>query len=334
MQNITIRKIAKELNLSPSTVSRALSDDYQVSKATKKRVLRYAEEIRYTVNKLASGLRNGKTKTIGVVVCSIDNSFISQMINGVYDHCNAIGYQFQIMQSKGSFEDEQSCVRTLVDNRVEGLLISPSFNSTDLTYLKKIQESGFPIVLFDRISDQLVTHKVAIDNFGGALKAAQYLLDQNKKRILVVSCSQEVFLSRERLRGFTDALKNRNVLQNEELIIYCDPTDPNAMEEKLKEIFIENFVTAKKADAIFTTTDSFTIAAIKALTKLNLKVPVAGFCNSDLADIFTGQPTTVYQPAFELGKLGAKQLLSMIKCRKEYFETVYLPTTLIVRNNC
>ncbi|WP_316837304.1 LacI family DNA-binding transcriptional regulator [Pedobacter nutrimenti] len=331
-QNMTIRKIAEDLNLSTSTVSRALSDNYQISSATKKRVKKYAADINFTVNKFASGLRDGKTQTIGVVVCSIDSSFITQIINGIYDHCSDTGYQFLVMQSRGSFEREQNCVKMLVDNRVDGLLISPSFNSTDLTYLKNIQATGLPVVLFDRISDQIHTHKIAIDNSGGAFKVSEYLLDRNIKRTLVINCKEDVFLSRERLSGFLEAMKYRGLEQREELIAHCDPSNPEVLQAELTKLFTENFVNHQHAEAIFTTTDSFTTTAIKVLNKLGLEVPLAGFCNSDLADIFSGHPTTIYQPAYELGTLAAKQLLSLIKNKEEDFETLYLPTKLIVRS--
>lgn len=331
MKNVTIKQIANELNISVSTVSRALSDNYQVSAKTKELVKRHASEKEYRVNKFAKSLREGKTMTIGVVVCSIDNSFMIQVINGIYDSCKEFGYQFLIMQSRGSFEEEQHCVKMLLNNQVDGLLISPSFNSVDLSYLSTIQEMGLPIVLFDRISEQVKAHQVAVDNFNGASLAAAHLINKGIKRVLTISCQNDGLLGRERLNGFV------HNMQEEEgaccLIEYCDQTSVLHLQEQLEDIFKRTFINEQKADAIFTTTDSFTTIAIKVLNKLSLDIPIVGFCNSDLADILLGQPTTIVQPAHELGKLACKQLMSLIKNNNhQEAETIYLPTKLVVRD--
>ncbi len=333
MKNITIKHIADELNLSTSTVSRALSDNYQVSIKTKKLVREYASAKKFTINKFAKGLREGKTKTIGVVVCSLDNAFMTQVINGIYDSCKELGYQFLIMQSRGSFEEEKHCVNMLLDSRVDGLLISPSFSSIDLTYLIDIQQSSFPIVLFDRISQQIKTHQVAVDNFNGALLAAKHLIDKGIKRVLAISCQNDVYLSKERLSGFVEAMRKQNLEEDSCIIENCDQTNALQLQEQLENIFKRTFVEDQKAEAIFTTTDSFTTIAIKALNKLKLDIPIVGFCNSDLADILLGKPTTVVQPAYELGKLACKQLMTLIKNEnKQEFETIYLPTKLVERS--
>ena len=333
MKSITIKQIADQLHVSTSTVSRALSDNHQISLGTKKIVREYATKKGYKVNRFAKGLREGKTNTIGVVVCSIDNAFMIQIINGIYDACKDLGYQFLIMQSRGSFEEEKQGVNMLLNSQIDGLLISPSFNSTDLTYLSDIQENGLPIVLFDRISQQVKTHQVAVDNFNGAFLAAKYLMDKDIKRVLAICGQNDVLLGRERLNGFLAAIQKQNFEAENCLIEYFDQANTLQLQDQLEHILRKTFIEGRKAEAIFTTTDSFTAIVLKTLNKLKLNIPLVGFCNSDLADILLGKPTTVFQPAYELGNLACKQLLSLIKSNnKQAFETIYLPTKLVERS--
>ncbi|WP_162926572.1 LacI family DNA-binding transcriptional regulator [Pedobacter chitinilyticus] len=328
MKKITLRQIAEDLNLSISTVSRALSDNYQISAETKKRVVNYAAEKHFTVNRFAKGLKEGRTNTIGVVICSIDNAFITQLLNGIHDYCNTVGYQFMMMQSRGCFKTEQNCVRQLADYGIDGLLISPSFNSTDLSYLSVLQNQGMPIVLFDRISEQLKTHQVAVDNFNGAYAAGNEMLERGLKSVLIIGCKQDVLLSSQRVNGFLVAMQSD--LSHHCIVEECDASDPKLLEEYLRTIFLANLVLEKKVDAIFTTTDSFTTAAVKVLHRLGIKIPLVGFCNSDLAEVLPGSPTIIRQPAYQMGELASKQLMALIKRGgKDDFETIYLPTILI-----
>ncbi|MNK23518.1 Catabolite control protein A [compost metagenome] len=326
MRKTTIKQLASELQLSTSTISRALSDDYQISERTKERVKSLALKRNYTVNKYARNLRIGATKTIGVVICDLNNSFMVQVLNGIHDHCALIGYQFLVMQSKGDFDSERECVAKLMDNSVDGLLISPSFNSSDLGYLNALQERGLPIVLFDRISHQIKTHQVAVDNAMGGRLASKYLFDRGFKNILIISCLDEVFLSSERVNGFVNGLGDVDVNYQ---LAHCNPTNKADLSKYLETIFIDLFERDIICDAIFATTDTFTTMSIRILKKLALNVPLVGFCNSELSDIFIGQPTRIVQPAYELGTTSVKQLLKLIKYpnQKDY-ETIYLPARM------
>lgn len=331
MKRTTLRQIAKDLNLSISTVSRALSDNYQISAETKKRVVSYAAEKRFTVNRFAKGLKEGRTNTIGVVVCSIDNAFVTQLLNGIHDYCNTFGYQFMMMQSRGCFDAEQNCVRQLADYGIDGLLISPSFNSIDLSYLSKLQQQGLPIVLFDRISEQVKTHQVAVDNFNGARTAGDEMLKRGLKRVLIIDCKQDVLLSSQRVNGFLAAMQAD--LGHHCIVEECDASDPKLLDEYLRAILFANLVQEQKIDAVFTTTDSFTTATVKVLHRLGIKVPLIGFCNSDLAEVLPDSPNIILQPAYQMGELACKQLMALIKSGgNDDFETIYLPTILIAHD--
>lgn len=329
MRKTTIKQLAKELQLSTSTISRALSDNYQISKETKERVKRYAIERRYTVNRYAKSLREGTTKTIGVIICSIDKPFMAQVLNGVYEGCNQAGYQFLVMQSKGSFTAEKECVERLLHNGIDGLLISPSFNSFDLSYLVEHQAKGLPIVLFDRISQQIKTHQVAVDNFLGAQTSAEHLLSKGIKRVLVIGCLEEVWLSRERVDGFMSTMEilapNEHVCE----VVNVDPTNREQLAQQLEKVFAMRLKNEPQFDAIFATTDTFTTTTIRCLNKLQINIPLIGFCNSELSDILIGNPTRIVQPAYQVGTAAVKQLLELIKHPNQTdFETIYLPTKL------
>ncbi|RZJ91377.1 MAG: LacI family transcriptional regulator [Chryseobacterium sp.] len=330
MEKITLKQIAKELKLSTSTISRAISDDYQISKLTKEKILAHVSVRGYRVNRFAKALRQGKTMTIGVVICSLDNAFMVQVINGISECCKEMGYQLLIMQSRGSFEEEKNCLSMLVDSRVDGILISPSFNTTDLTYLVALQEKGIPIVLFDRINEQLKTHQVAVDNFNGGVLAATNLTNKGFDNFLVLSCQNDIFLSKERLKGFLKTLNRLDIPEENCVTENCDQTSTLQLEGQLEGIFKKIFKGDSKVEAIFATTDSLTITALKVLKKLSLEVPIVGFCNSDLAGILIGKLTTIVQPAQELGMLACHQLISIFGGNEVLkYQTMYLPTRVV-----
>ncbi|WP_113663229.1 LacI family DNA-binding transcriptional regulator [Pedobacter nanyangensis] len=329
MRKTTIKQLAQELQLSTSTISRALSDNYQISQKTKERVKRHAMERRYTVNRYAKSLREGSTKTIGVVICAMDKPFMAQVLNGIYDGCNQAGYQFLVMQSKGSFNAEKECVERLLHNGIDGLLISPSFNTFDLSYLVEQQAKGLPMVLFDRISHQIKTHQVAVDNFLGAQTSAEYLLKKGMKRILVIGCLEEVWLSRERVDGFLSTMEQLAPGKHLCEVVNVDPTCKEQLTQQLEKVFVKHLKEQHQFDAIFATTDTFTTTAIRCLQKLRIDIPLVGFCNSELADILLGNPTRIVQPAYQVGMAAVGQLLELIRHPGQTdFETIYLPTKL------
>lgn len=330
MQNITLRDIAKVLNLSVSTVSRALTDSYQIGDKTKKLVLEYAKAHNYVPNRMARGLKEGKSRSIGVVVCSIDNSFVSQMLDGIDQFCTANDYQLIIMQSKENFEQEKSCINLLYAGGIDGLLISPTYQTTDFEYLKQLQKDGLPIVLFDRLSEHIDTHKVAVDNFNGAYNAVAHLIKNGYQTIAHINSESKLNLTTDRFEGYKKALSDHNIAYNEDLVKFCNT---NSLNESL-EISIKQLMSlAKKPNAIFTATDQISTKSLAVLNQLNYKIPqniaLIGFSNTDLANVFNPALSTIHQPAFEIGNLAAKQLLSLIEHKTEVvFETILLDTEL------
>lgn len=335
---ITLRDIAKALNLSISTVSRALTDSYQIGDKTKKQVLAYAKEHNYVPNRMARGLKEGKSRSIGVVVCSIDNNFVAQMLDGIDSYCTANDYQLIIMQSKESFEQEKACVNLLYAGGIDGLLISPTYQTTDFEYLNNLQKLGLQIVLFDRLSKKIETHKVAADNFKGAYEATLHLISNGFKNIAHINSNTKLSIATERYEGYKKALSDKGLSYQEELVKFFDTTTSQNLNDNLEKAIKDLMSSAIKPDAIFTATDKLSTKCLAILNNLGYLVPtdvaLIGFSNTDLANALNPSLSTVYQPSFEIGSLAAKQLLSLINDKiNKPFETVLLATEIQIRKS-
>lgn len=336
--SITLRDIAKALNLSASTVSRALTDNYQIGEETKKRVLAYAKQHHYIPNRMARGLKEGKSRSIGVIVCAIDNSFVAQMLNGIDEFYSEHGYQIIIMQSKESHSQENACIDLLYAGGIDGLLISPSYQTIDFSYLNNLQSSGLPIVLFDRLSDGINTHKVAADHFNGAYNATKHLIDNGYTNIAHINSDTKLDMATARFEGYKKALIDAGLPVRDELIKFFDTSNLSVLTKNLETAIRELMVLTQKPDAIFTATDVLTTKCLVVLKQFKYIIPndiaVIGFSNTDLADVLYTPLSTINQPAFEIGKLAAEKLLSLIKGKNpQPFETILLATELQVRDS-
>ncbi|MES2652340.1 MAG: LacI family DNA-binding transcriptional regulator [Bacteroidota bacterium] len=336
--SVTLRDIAKALNLSASTVSRALTDSYQIGTETKKKVLAYAKQHHYIPNRMARGLKQGKSRSIGVIVCAIDNSFVAQMLNGIDKFYTEKGYQIIIMQSKESYEQEIACIDLLYAGGIDGLLISPSYQTTDFSYLIELQSAGLPIVLFDRLSDGINTHKVAADHFNGAYKATQHLIEKGYKAIAHVNSDTKLNMATERFDGYKKALTDAGLPIRDELIKFFDTTSLSVLTKNLETALYELMGLTEKPDAIFTATDSLSTRCLVLLNQMKYSIPndvaLIGFSNNDLADALYPSLSTINQPAFDIGELAAEKLLSLINSKHpEPFETVLLATELQERDS-
>ncbi|MHA4895971.1 LacI family DNA-binding transcriptional regulator [Pedobacter sp. PWIIR3] len=234
-KNVTLKDIAKALDLSISTISKALNDSYEISSDTKNIVLAYAKSQRYSPNRMAKGLKEGKSRSIGVVVCSLDNNFVSQMLDGIDKYSTEKAYQIIIMQSKESHEQEIACLSLLYAGGVDGILISPAYQGVDLSYLNSLQESGLPVVLFDRLSDQIETHKVGADNFKGAYEATTHLIEAGYKKIAHLNTNTTLSITTERLNGYKKALLDNGIEFRSELVKFCDYADTTTLTNDLED---------------------------------------------------------------------------------------------------
>src|SRR6476620_9643754 len=247
-ESATIKDITKALNLTTSTVSRALRGSYEISADTKKQVLEYAEKINYRPNPIALSLKERRTRAIGVVVSEIANNYFSQAINGIESIAYNRGYHVIITQSHESTAREKVNVEHMAARGVDGLLVSLSSESVDISYLKELHEKGLPIVFFDRISNEIETHKVSANNHLGAFHATEHLIYQGFKKIAHITSSPYLSISRERLEGYKAALEKHNIPFQENMVQYCNHGGMIAQE--VEDALNQLFKLKTKPDAI------------------------------------------------------------------------------------
>ncbi|HEY9361666.1 MAG TPA: LacI family DNA-binding transcriptional regulator [Chitinophagaceae bacterium] len=334
---VTIKDIAKALGISTSTVSRALRDSYEISSETKQLVLECAEKLNYRPNPIALSLKEKRSRSIGVVVCEIANSFFSQIINGIESIAYDRGYNVIISQSHESYEREVMDLHYLASRSVDGLLISVSTETNDFSHLKNLHDKGFPIVFFDRITEELKTHSVIVDNFKGAYEATEHLIKNGYKRIATIASSEFLSITSERLAGYKEALNANGIKQNESLIKHC--FYGGMIYSEIEDAVNKLLTLKEKPDAIFTASDKLTTGCLKTLHRRGLDIPgdiaLAGFSNSDIAELLNPSLTVVRQPALEMGKNATELLLQLIESKRpvQQFEKRILTPELLVRKS-
>jgi LacI family transcriptional regulator len=336
-ETVTIKDIAKALGLSTSTVSRALRGSYEISPETKKLVLEYAEKINYRPNPIALSLKERRSRSIGVVVTEIANNFFSQAINGIESIAYNRGYHVIISQTHESYEREMVTVQHMASRSVDGLLISLSNETTDLSHLKQLHDKGLPIVFFDRVTDEIKTHKVIADNFHGAFDSTQHLIRQGCKRIAHITNSPNLSITKERLEGYKKALEENNLPYDEKLIQYC--YHGGMIYEEIEEA-IQRLLKAKQPpDAVLAASDRITTCCVTALKKAGIRIPeqllFIGFTNTRMAELIDPPLSAVRQPAFEMGQVATEMLIQIIESKRPIadFETRILETELFTRNS-
>jgi LacI family transcriptional regulator len=331
-EQITIKDIAKALNISTSTVSRALRDHPDISDETKKAVTALAKEMQYHPNTVAASLRNMRTETIGVIVPEIIHTFFASVIAGVEEVAYKEGYKVIMCQSNESYQKEIINLQTLIAARVDGILASISNQTTVYDHFELALQRKIPLVFFDRVCETLQTSKVVVDDFEGAVAATQYLIDTGCHRIAHIAGPENLAICRKRKEGYLSALTNNGLPIDESLIVECNLDQHDAMNitEKLLNL-------SEKPDAIFAVTDPVAIGAHIAIRRYGLKIPeqisIMGFTNDAVSEIIEPSITTMGQPSFEMGKIAAEQLIYQIRNKNAAIEQLILKTNLIVRNS-
>lgn len=334
---VTIKDIARALGLSTSTVSRALRDSYEISLETKKLVLEYAQKINYHPNPIALSLKERRSRSIGVIVCEIANSYFSQIINGIESIAYSKGYNVIIGQSRESEEREMLNLQYLTSRSIDGLIISVSVETKDFAYFRELHDRGMPIVFFDRIVEELQTHKVIVDNYKGAYDATLHLIRNGYRNIATLSNAPVLSISRERLAGYKAALQDNGLGVKDEMIKYC--LHGGMILEEVETAMNELLSLKKKPDAIIAAADKLTTGCLRIIKAKGLKVPddiaLVGFSNTDLTDLMDPPLSVIRQPAFEMGEIATELLLQLIESKRPVtdFETRVLSTELLVRDS-
>jgi LacI family transcriptional regulator len=332
--SVTIKEIARLLEISKSTVSRALRDSSEISEETKKRVIDLAESLHYSPNPIALSLLKNRTQTIGVIVPDIANRFYSSTIGGIEDIAYSRGYHTMIYQSHELLHREVSATRHIAQRRVDGLVVAISSESENMDHFIELQEQGIPVVLFDRVLDTLQTHKVRVDDYKGAFEATEHLILQGCKRIAHIAGPKPVSITRNRLDGYKDALAKHSIEFQEEWVLHSEITQEGGTERTYQLMALRN-----RPDAIFGASDRITMGVHWALRQLGYKMPddvaVIGFCDLGMSSLMDPPISSVTQPSFEMGQQATSLLLDLIESKNTpaSYVTRVLPSNLVIQKS-
>lgn len=332
-KDVTIYDVAEALNISPSTVSRGLKDNPHVHKETKRKIRAMAKEMGYQQNKFASSLRKRRTETLGVVVPKLNSYFMATVISGVEKITNKHGYGLIISQSQESGKQEMSCISTLFDSRVDGILISLAFDTKNLDHFNKLFEKDIPVVFFDRVADCHGCISVIIDNYKAGYEATSHLIDQGCKRIVHLGGNMLRNVYSERFRGYKQALLDNGIEFNQKLVFVSDLTGQSGR-DIMKRVFKMNL----QPDGIFTANDTSAVATILEMQEAGIIIPddiaVVGFNNEPISQVIHPNLTTVDYPAREIGEIAATSLIDKLNnVQPISVNTIILKHSLVVRQS-
>jgi DNA-binding LacI/PurR family transcriptional regulator len=313
----TITEIAKELKISPSTVSRALNNHPAISKKTREAVIELAKKRNYLPNLLALNLLKKRTNTIGVIVPEITSYFFSSIISGIQDLLNPLGVNMIIGQSNESFDEEKSLVRTFASIRVDGFLISPSSKTKNFDHLKILTENNIPLVIFDRDCEGIEVDKVFVDEYKGAFQAVEHLINSGCRRIAHIAGPSTLSTARHRLDGYKEALKLHGLPVVKEYIVESRGFTPKHGIRPTKQLL----ALPNPPDAIFTINDGVAIGAMFVLKEAGIIIPdqisIIGFDDDPHSSYFKPSLSTVWQPTYELGMLSARILMKRVNTNND-----------------
>ena len=329
---ITIKDIAKALGISASTVSRALKNHPDISRDTKDAVNSLAQKLHYKPNAVALMLKNSKTNTIGVIIPEIVHYFFSSVISGIEEVAYNSGYNVMICQSNEKYEREIINTQALLSNRVEGALISISKETKEFDHLLMLEESGIPIVFFDRVPGGFDSDSVIIDDKKAGYNAVCHLIESGCKRIAHLAAPDTLEIGKYRHEGYKQALKDNNMPYIEEYVIVADSFELAAIAtRKLIQLPVP-------PDGIFTVNDLTAVGAMKTLQKMGVAIPdkvaMMGFSAGSFSDITTPTLSSVDQHGYEMGVKAATVLLKRIESeRTGKGETFFIDTNLVIRES-
>lgn len=330
----TIQDIARLLNITPSTVSRALNDHPKIKRTTKEQVWAKARELNYQPNSIAASLRRGKANTIGMIVPRVNRHFFSNIITGVESVLNPAGYNLIICQSEESEQKEINNTDTLIASRVAGILISISLETKNLNHLRKVMGHNIPLVMFDRISEELDVCKVENDDVSGSYDLTRHLIEQGYRRMMWIGGSRHFNTYHNRFEGYRKALSEIG-LDATSMPIFEGNISLETAYEYMRD-FLQN---KPLPEVIFSASDYMAMGAIMAIQEHGLKIPddvaISGYSNEPFAALINPKLTTVEQFSKEMGKAAARLLLDEIQAARDELiprKTILRPK-LIVRES-
>ncbi|WKV11171.1 LacI family DNA-binding transcriptional regulator [Marivirga harenae] len=335
--NIRLKDIAEELGISIPSVSRALNNKPDIGIETKKKVFELAEKLNYQRNQFAINFKNQQSFIIGVIIPQIVHHFFSNVISGIINEAEKRGYSIMLFQSNESFESELKGVETFQKSMIDGLIISLSDNTNDVSHLKYLQEHNVPVILIDKITDELTSAKIICDDFKGAYFATEHLISLGKKKIAHITGSLNPYTTKERYRGYKSALKDYGLGFNEKLVKKCNLVSREEGYTTTLALLAENEI----PDAIFCATDPTAIGAIKAIKEKGLRIPfdiaVMGFSDWKMSSVVEPPLSSVSQPDYEMGKKAVELITEEIHLTRANkpikYETFVMETSLVIRES-
>ncbi|WP_158728452.1 MULTISPECIES: LacI family DNA-binding transcriptional regulator [unclassified Flavobacterium] len=335
-RKITLKQIAKELDVSISTVSKSLRNSLEIGEETRLKVQAFAKFYNYKPNNIALSLKNRKTKAIGIIIPEIVHHFFSTVINGVEQVANEHGYSVIICLSNDSFDKEVLNMEMLANGSIDGFIISLSKETqfkADFHHITEVINQGMPVVMFDRVTNDILCDKVIIDDQAAAYEAVQSLIDKGRKKIALVTTVDYVSVGKLRTEGYTKALLDNGIPFNEDLIIKIE--DVNTCEITISELLED-----KAIDAVFAVNELFAVTIIKTANKMGLNVPkdlaVIAFTDGIISKYSTPTITTVSQSGIKMGNKAAKMLIDRLEAEDEEdenYKTEIIETHLIERES-
>ncbi|CAM3964854.1 LacI family DNA-binding transcriptional regulator [Flavobacterium weaverense] len=336
-RKVTLKQIAKELDVSISTVSKSLRNSPEIGEETRQKVQAFAKFYNYKPNNIALSLKNRKTKTIGIIIPEIVHHFFSTVINGIEQVANENGYSVIICLSDDSFDKEVLNMEMLANGSIDGFIMSLSKETQfkgDFHHITEVINQGMPVVLFDRVTNEILCDKVIIDDKAAAYEAVQSLIDKGRKKIALVTTVDYVSVGKLRTDGYIKALLDNDIAFDEKLIIKIEDIDTC-------EITIAQLLEDKAIDAVFAVNELFAVTIIKTANKIGLNVPkdlaVIAFTDGIISKYSTPTITTVSQSGIKMGNKAARMLIDRLEQEEdqenENYTTEVIETHLIERES-
>jgi LacI family transcriptional regulator len=334
VKEVTIYDLAKKLNISIATVSRALKDDPAVNRKTKKKIFDLAEELGYRTNNFARNLRNQHTSTIGVIIPRLNSYFMSTVVAGIERVVNNEVYNLIIIQSSESAAKEVISAKTMFNNRVDGLLVSLSYETANLGHFEQFHKKNIPVIFFDRGEEQDRFTNILIDNRKAAYEATQHLLNQGCNKIVHITANLKRKVYADRLLGYQQALADHHIPFSDEQVIISNLSQEAGAEA------VETILQMKqRPDAFFVANDNCAVGCMLALKQSGINIPediaVVGFNNDPVSKVIEPNLTTINYPGYEMGEIAAYNLINQLKgtALNTAANTILLRSELVIRSS-
>lgn len=333
MDNINIKILAKRLNISTSTISRAFNGSTDINKDTKERILAYAKEHNFLPNHYASNLRDKKSQTLAVIVPEIANDFFAQAINGIEEVARKKGFYILLYRTDDVFEKEVSFVNYLNNGKADGIIMSVSGEGNDHNYLKALAKKNIPVVFFDRVYEDIDVSKVTTNDYDASFEATEHLILTGCKRIAYLVVNKSISIGKVRMQGYVDALNKHGIGFNDDLVIDC------SQDEKINYSIIKHVLEELKPDGIFSSVERLAFATYYVCNDMHISIPedlkVVSFSSLQIAPLLCPALSTITQPAYEMGIKAATLMFDALEKKNQPMpkKDIVLKSRLFIRKS-